>query len=93
MSAESEAGEVLVFDMVGADDTVRVVLNLSGAAIDLPDGALLLASEPVVSRQLPAIAAAWVRRPPEQGLVERLGSALSDLTASLPGLPGVRSEG
>ena len=51
-----------------------VILNLSGAAIDLPEGDLLIASEPVVSGQLPAISAAWVARPASEGLQARLGA-------------------
>ena len=87
VSPADEAEDVLVFDMVGADDVVRVVLNLSGAALDLPDGELLLASEPVVSRQLPGIAAAWVRRPAEPGIRHRIGSAVSGLADALSSVP------
>ncbi len=51
----------LVFDMLGAGERVRTIVNLSGAVRDLPEGEVLLASEPIVARQLPAEAAAWVR--------------------------------
>jgi alpha-glucosidase len=91
VSAEAEAADVLVFDMVGAQDSVRVILNLSGAAVDLPDGEVLLSSEPAISGQLPAMAAAWVVRPDRPGVTERIGSLLSDLAEALPGIPGRRS--
>ncbi|MGB7982189.1 MAG: glycoside hydrolase family 13 protein [Candidatus Nanopelagicales bacterium] len=72
VSGADQADDVLALDMLGPDETVRVLLNLTGAAIDLPEGKLLLASEPVVGGQLPAIAAAWVRRPAPQGLADRI---------------------
>jgi hypothetical protein len=74
-----------VFDMVGPEQAVRVVLNLSGAAIDLPEGELLLASQPVVSGQLPAIAAAWVARPPVQGLTSRIAALAQDVAGGIAG--------
>lgn len=55
-----EAGERLAFDLVGTEETVRVVANLSRAEANLPEGDLLLASEPLVSGRLPPDAAAWV---------------------------------
>ena len=82
MSSPDEAADLIAFDMVGAEGTVRVILNLSGAAIDLPDGELLLASEPVVAGQLPAISAAWVARPASEGIQARLG-ALVQLVADV----------
>jgi alpha-glucosidase len=81
-SSPDDAADLLSFDMVGADGAVRVILNLSGAAIDLPDGELLLASEPVVSGQLPAISAAWIARPSSEGIQARLG-ALVQLIADV----------
>ena len=86
-SAADEAADVLTFDMVAPDEVVRVVVNLSGAALDLPDGDLLLASEPVVSGQLPAIAAAWVRRAPEPGFRDRIGSAVAGVADALAAVP------
>ncbi len=82
VSAPDEAADLITFDMVGEGATVRVVVNLSGAAIDLPDGDLLLASEPVVAGQLPAISAAWVARPTSEGIQARLG-ALVQLVADV----------
>ena len=83
VSGESEASDLLVFDMVGSEQVVRVVLNLSGAAIDLPEGELLLASQPVMSGQLPAIAAAWVARPPVQGLTSRIAALAQEVAGGL----------
>jgi alpha-glucosidase len=85
VSGEAEADEVLVFDMVGPEQVVRVVLNLSGAAVGLPEGELLLASQPVVSGQLPAIAAAWVERPPVQGLTSRIAALAQDVAGGIAG--------
>ena len=54
--------------------TVDLLLNRGVvAAIDLPGGELLLASEPIVAGQLPAVAAAWVARPASGGISARLG--------------------
>ena len=73
--------------MVDAEGAVRVLLNLSGAAVDLPEGELLLASAPVVAGQLPATAAAWVAMPPATSLAEavaaRVGSLVSGLAEAL----------
>ncbi|MGB8021250.1 MAG: alpha-amylase family glycosyl hydrolase [Candidatus Nanopelagicales bacterium] len=63
VSTRDESQERLVFDLVGAGQTVRVVANLSRAAADLPDGEVLLACVPLESRQLPPDAAAWVVLP------------------------------
>jgi alpha-glucosidase len=82
VSSPDEATDLISFDMVGGDRTVRVIVNLSGAAIDLPDGELLLASEPVVAGQLPAISAAWIARPESPGVQARLG-ALVQLVADV----------
>ncbi len=82
VSATEVADDVLVFDLAGAHDTVRVVLNLSEAPLDLPDGGMLLSSEPVVDGQLPGVAAAWVARPGPEGIQARL-SALGQLIADI----------
>jgi alpha-glucosidase len=82
VSSADDAADLISFDMVGDGATVRVVLNLSGAAIELPHGELLLASEPVVAGQLPAISAAWVTRPAAEGITARLG-ALVQLVADV----------
>jgi hypothetical protein len=60
----------------------RSALALRRTSTDLPDGELLLASEPVVSGQLPAISAAWIARPTSQGIPARLG-ALVQLVADV----------
>ena len=80
VSSADDAADLIAFDMVGDGGTVRVILNLSGAAMDLPDGELLLASEPVVAGQLPAISAAWVARPASEGLQARLGALVQLVT-------------
>jgi hypothetical protein len=69
------------------------VVNLSGAAIDLPEGELLLASQPVSAGQLPAIAAAWVALPPAPSIADRLLSAVGDLTGAIPIVPTLRPGG
>jgi alpha-glucosidase len=91
VSSAGEAQDSLAFDLVGAEHTVRVVVNLSGAAIDLPAGELLLASQPVVAGQLPAIAAAWVAVPPTPSLTDRIGSAISELADAISARPAGRS--
>ncbi|HEX6886745.1 MAG TPA: glycoside hydrolase family 13 protein [Candidatus Nanopelagicales bacterium] len=93
VSPTDVAEELLVFDMTGGGSTVRVVVNLSGAAIDLPEGELLLASQPVVAGQLPAIAAAWVQLPPPPSIADRLRSAVTDFTEAIPIVSTVRSGG
>ncbi len=50
-----------------------MLLNLADAPIDLPGGDVLLASEPVMAGQLPAVASAWVARPASDGISARLG--------------------
>jgi alpha-glucosidase len=82
VSSPDEATDLIAFDVVGGDRTVRVIVNLSGAAIDLPGGELLLASEPVVAGQLPAISAAWIARPESPSVQARLG-ALVQLVADV----------
>jgi alpha-glucosidase len=82
VSPAADAADLISFDMVGDGATVRVLLNLSGAAIELPEGELLLASEPIVAGQLPAISAAWVARPASEGITARLG-ALVQLVADV----------
>lgn len=52
---------VLAFDMVTGGETVRVVANFSGRPLPLPDGELLLVSEPLVDGRLAADASAWVK--------------------------------
>jgi alpha-glucosidase len=93
VSAPDEADDLLVLDMVGQGSTVRVVVNLSGGAIDLPEGELLLASQPVSAGQLPAIAAAWVALPPAPSIADRLISAVGDLTGAIPIVPTLRPGG
>ncbi|MGV1005559.1 MAG: glycoside hydrolase family 13 protein [Candidatus Nanopelagicales bacterium] len=74
VSPAEQAGEELVFDVTGEDRvTVRVMINLSERALDLPEGELLLASERVTGSQLPATSAAWVQLPPPEGLAGRFG--------------------
>jgi alpha-glucosidase len=58
---EGTAPSVLAFDMVGADETVRVVANFGDAAVALPDGECLLVSSPLEDGRLPSDASAWVR--------------------------------
>ena len=82
VSAQDVADDLLAFDLEGADETVRVLLNLSEDPIDLPDGGMLLSSEPVVDGQLPGIAAAWVARPGPDGIQARL-STLGQLIADI----------
>ena len=82
VSAQDDADDLLAFDLEGADETVRVLLNLSEEPIDLPDGGMLLSSEPVVDGQLPGIAAAWVARPGPDGIQARL-STLGQLIADI----------
>ncbi len=90
VSAADDAEDLLVYDLVGEGSTVRVVVNLGGAAIDLPEGQLLVASQPVVADQLPAIAAAWVELPPPPSIAERLGSLIADVTEAIPVVPSIR---
>ncbi len=66
VSPPGESNTALAFDVVGGEERVRVVVNLSPAARDLPEGELLLASQPVVAGQLPTEAAAWVAIPTRQ---------------------------
>jgi alpha-glucosidase len=84
------AGDMLAFDMVGQGATVRVVVNLSGATMDLPEGEVLLSSEPAVAGQLPAIAAAWVQLPPAPSIAERIGSIIADVTEAIPVVPTIK---
>ena len=83
VSPAESAEELLTFDLTAPDRVVRVVLNLSGAAIDLPEGELLLASQPVVAGQLPAVGSAWIALPPEPSVAERLGSLASGVLDAL----------
>jgi alpha-glucosidase len=85
VSRPEEADDLLVFDLAAESTTVRVVLNLSGAAVDLPEGELLLASQPVVSGQLPAISAAWVARPPVEGLASRIAALAQEVAGGIAG--------
>ena len=52
---------VLAFERREADETVACIVNVGGDAVALPDGELLLASDPVAGGTLPRAAAAWVR--------------------------------
>jgi alpha-glucosidase len=51
----------LVFERAAGDETVVVAVNVDGEAFPLPDGELLLSSEPDVSELLQPGAAAWTR--------------------------------
>ena len=82
VSATDVADDLLAFDLVGEHETVRVVVNLSADPIDLPDGGMLLSSEPVTGGQLPGVAAAWVAMPGTQGIQAKL-SALGQLIADI----------
>ena len=62
VSAAESAEERLSFDMVGDGTTVLVVLNLSADPIPLPEGEVLLSSEPVDAGQMPGVSAAWIAR-------------------------------
>jgi hypothetical protein len=90
VSPAEDAEALLVYDLVGEGSTVRVMVNLGGAAVDLPAGELLLASQPVVAGQLPAIAAAWVELPPPPSIAERLGSLIADVTEAIPVVPTIK---
>jgi alpha-glucosidase len=59
---EGTAPDVLALDLVGADETVRVVANFGAPPVALPVGEVLLASSPLEEGLLPRDAAAWVRR-------------------------------
>ncbi len=83
VSSGEDSAESLVFDLVGSEENVRILVNLSDAAIDLPDGDVLLASEPISAGQLPPIAAAWVALPPAPALSERLGAVASGVLDAL----------
>ncbi|MFN8630325.1 MAG: DUF3459 domain-containing protein [Chloroflexota bacterium] len=54
--------DVLVFDLVGPDETVRVVANFRSQPVPLPAGDVLLSSLPLEDGRLPAEAAAWILR-------------------------------
>jgi alpha-glucosidase len=87
VSSTEESSERLVFDVATDEAAVRVVVNLSGAALQLPEGEVLLASQPVAGGQLPPIAAAWVARPAPRGLTDRIGSRISDLAEAITPRP------
>ncbi|MBA2475343.1 MAG: DUF3459 domain-containing protein [Actinobacteria bacterium] len=57
---DSPAGS-LVFERVGGGETVVCAVNLSDEPLALPQGELLLASEPVAGDRLAPGSAAWVR--------------------------------
>ena len=62
VDGDADPAEVLELDLVGSDETVRVLLNLSDDPVAVSAaGDLLLASEPVVDGLLPGASAAWVR--------------------------------
>jgi alpha-glucosidase len=52
---------VLVWERRDGDDTVACVVNVNGDPVPLPDGELLVASDPDVRDTLPPATAAWVR--------------------------------
>ncbi len=52
---------VLAFDRRDGDEAVACVVNLDADAVELPDGEVLLASDPGVGRTLPRATSAWVR--------------------------------
>jgi alpha-glucosidase len=52
---------VLVWERREGDDTVACVVNVDGDPVPLPDGDLLVASDPDVRDTLPPATAAWVR--------------------------------
>jgi alpha-glucosidase len=58
---ETESSNALMADLRADTEAVRVVVNLGGRAMPLPDGDLLLASAPPVDGRLPPEAAAWIR--------------------------------
>ncbi|HQY32392.1 MAG TPA: glycoside hydrolase family 13 protein [Actinotalea sp.] len=58
---------LLAFDLHGARETVRVVLNLLVDPAPLPPGEVLLSSAPVVDGLLPGESTAWVRHPQPPG--------------------------
>ena len=51
----------LVFERTAGGETIVCAVNVGGEPLALPDGDLLLASEPGIERVLPAGAAAWLR--------------------------------
>jgi alpha-glucosidase len=57
---ESPPGS-LAFAREAAAETIVCAVNLDAGGLELPDGELLLASEPVLGRTLEAGSAAWVR--------------------------------
>lgn len=76
VSGPEQAPVLLAFDVVAAEQTVRVVVNFDDAPIDLPEGRLLVSSAPAVASRLPALCAAWIERPaPPSG--GRIRSALT----------------
>jgi alpha-glucosidase len=60
--SESPPGS-LVFAREAEDDVVACAVNVDAEAVELPDGELLLASDPSVTGSLPPDTAAWVRLP------------------------------
>ncbi len=71
VSASDAAGELLAYDLVGTGESVRVVLNLSGEPVELPEGAMLLSSQPLADGMLAPIASAWVRMAKDEGFRDR----------------------
>ena len=61
VDSDVDPADLLELDLVGSEETVRVLLNLSDDPVAVPAGDLLLASEPVVDGLLPGASAAWVR--------------------------------
>jgi len=64
--AETGRADVLALDLVVPGERVRVVVALSDQPVALPEGSVLLTSEPLTSEplaggRLPGTAAAWVR--------------------------------
>ena len=59
--ADTGRADVLALDLVVPGERVRVVVSLSDQPVDLPEGSVLLTSEPLAGGRLPGTAAAWVR--------------------------------
>lgn len=59
--ADTGRADVLALDLVVPGERVRVVVALSDQPVDLPEGSVLLTSEPLAGGRLPGTAAAWVR--------------------------------
>ena len=60
---EAGAPDLIVFDMVGDGETIRVMGNFGASPVALPRGACLLSSVELDDGHLPAEAAAWILLP------------------------------